>query len=161
MLDPLRLTETFAVSAELGAPDDFAAVRALGFTTLISLLPDSESALPAAAAGRAAERAGLRFVHVPAHKYDLFTSETVEAMREALHGSSGPILAMCASGQRAAIVWAAVLARDGLGVGHILEALADAGLDLAFLRDDLEAQADKQRLFLACPIAQNAGRAAA
>jgi hypothetical protein len=54
------------------------------------------------------------------------------------------VLAHCKSGLRSAIVWAAASARSQ-PVDCVLAALAAAGFELDFLRDDLEQQADRKR----------------
>jgi sulfide:quinone oxidoreductase len=139
------ITPRFAVCAAL-TPEDFADVARLGFTAVISNRPDGEDAGQLAARQEAALawRAGLKFRHVPATKLDLMTDEVVEGMAEALAGLDGPVLAHCKSGVRSAIVWAAASARSQ-PVDCVLDALTKAGLDLDFLRDDLEQQADRKR----------------
>lgn len=139
------LTPHFAVTAEL-APADFAAAAGLGFKAIISNLPDGEGAGQLTARDEAghAWRAGLRFAHVPSSKLDLMTDVVVEDMAAAVRRLDGPILAHCKSGVRSAIIWAAASARTQ-PVDCVLAALAGAGFDLEFLRDDLEAQADRAR----------------
>jgi hypothetical protein len=65
-------------------------------------------------------------------------------MADAVATLDGPSLAQCASGLRSAIAWAAASARTQ-DVDCVLKALEKAGFDLEFLRDDLEAQADRAR----------------
>lgn len=144
MLAPVAITETFAVAKSLSR-DDYARAAKLGFGMIVSLLPDGEKAdvLTSAQAMQAATEAGVAFAHVPTATYEVFADETVSALRGILARTPGPVLAMCASGQRAAIVWAAATARTA-PVGHVLDKLAKAGFDLAFLRDDLEAQAHRE-----------------
>ncbi len=140
-----HITPTFAVTSVL-APEDFATVAALGFKTVISNRPDGEDAdqLPARVAAAHAWRQGLKFAHVPAGKLELFTDQVVEGMADTLRRAPGPILAHCKSGLRSAIVWAAASARSQ-PVDCVLAALAVAGFDLDFLRDDLDRQADRRR----------------
>ncbi len=139
------LTPQFAVTAALG-PEDFAEVGRLGFGAILSNRPDGEEEgqLEARREAALAWRAGLKFRHVPASKHELFTDEVVEGMADALASLGGPVLAHCKTGLRSAIVWAAASAR-GQPVDCVLEALNKAGFDLDFLRDDLEAQADRKR----------------
>lgn len=143
MTRPIALTERISIAPDL-ALEDYARIAALGYRTVISFLPDAEvaGAPGAAPARRAAEANGLAFVHVPAAKYDLFTDLIVSAAGRALREAKGPVLATCASGQRAAILWAAATART-VPVDAVLATLEAAGFDLAFLRDDLEAQAHR------------------
>jgi sulfide:quinone oxidoreductase len=152
VLKPVYLTPTFAVAPALSAEDIADAAR-LGFKAILSNLPDGEdeSLLSARAEAATAWRAGLKFRHVPAPKHDIFTDEVVEAMADAVAGLEGPVLAHCKSGQRSAIVWAAASARSQT-VDCVLDALQAAGFDFAFLRDELEAQADRKR-WLGTPAA--------
>ena len=125
--------------------EDFAKVRALGFDKVINFRPDNEAPdqISSAEAEAAAHEAGLEYVQIPVTRNDLFTDEVVSrAAREFATG--GRVLAYCASGQRAAIVWAAATART-LPVDDVLSSLRAGGFDLRLIRDDLEAQADRGR----------------
>jgi sulfide:quinone oxidoreductase len=139
------LTPQFAIAAAMTA-DDFAAAAQLGFKSIVSNRPDGEEPgqLTAKQEAVLAWRAGLQFRHVPADKNGLFTDAVVEGMAEALAGLNGPVLAHCKSGVRSAIAWAAASARSQ-PVDCVLDTLKAAGQDLDFLRDDLEAQADRRR----------------
>lgn len=132
-----------------GAPVlyEFSAAAQAGFRTIINFRPDGESPnqMPSAAAREAAERLGLAYFHVPASPYEVFTDGVVNAAQTAFEAAQAPVLALCASGQRAAIVWAAAEARNQAPVADILSKLKIAGFDFAFLRDDLDAQADRSR----------------
>ncbi len=137
------ITPHFAVTSELAA-EDFAEVARLGFKAIISNRPDGEAGANLSGRDEAvlAWRSGMRFAHIPADKLDLFTDDVVEEMAHAVRRLDGPILAHCKSGLRSAIVWAAASAR-AQPVDCVLAALADAGFDLDFLRDDLESQAHR------------------
>lgn len=139
------ITPEFAVTGALTA-EDFPAIAAAGFRSVISNRPDGEAGatMTARQESVAAWRSGLQFRHVPAAKHELLTDTVVEGMAEAVRRLDGPILAHCLSGQRSAIVWAAASARDG-NIDCVLAALTQAGFELSFLRDDLEAQADRKR----------------
>jgi len=145
------ITPNFAVT-NMPAPEDFQRFAALGFKAVISNRPDHEE--DAQLTGRReavlAWRAGLRFRHIPAAKHDLFTDAVVEPMADALNGLEGPVIAHCQTGLRSAILWAAASARSD-SVDCVLAALRKAGFDLDFLRDDLEAQADRKRWLGASP----------
>jgi uncharacterized protein (TIGR01244 family) len=145
MKKPTYITPQFAVTDAM-APEDFATAAALGFRAVLSNRPDGEAAAQMTARQESilAWRNGLKFRHVPAAKLDLFTDEVVEAMGDAVAALDGPILAHCASGVRSAIAWAAASARTQ-NVDCVMAALRQAGFDLDFLRDDLEAQADRAR----------------
>lgn len=139
------ITPDFAVTSAM-SQEDFAAAAARGFRAIISNRPDGEAPDQLTARQEAvhAWRAGLQFRHVPSSKLDLFTDPVVEGMGDALAALKGPVLAHCQSGIRSAIVWAATSARTQ-NVDCVLAALKGAGFDLDFLRDDLDAQADRSR----------------
>jgi sulfide:quinone oxidoreductase len=135
----VHIAPGFAVSAALSA-EDFARAAAMGFRSIVSNLPDGESQayLTSREAAKLAEQAGLRYRHVPAVKFDIFSERVVESMDTALRELPGPVLAHCASGLRSAIAWAAVAARTQSTDG-VLAKLRAAGLDLEAIREDLDA----------------------
>lgn len=141
------ITPNFAVTG-MPARQDFERFATLGFKAVISNRPDHEQDGQMTGRQEAvlAWRAGLKFRHIPATKFELFTDAVVEPMADALNRLEGPIIAHCESGLRSAILWAAASARShSQSVDCVLAALEKAGFDLDFLRDDLEAQADRKR----------------
>ena len=160
MKQPIYITPQFAVTDAM-TPEDFTATAAMGFRAVLSNRPDDEAAAQMTARQESilAWRNGLKFRHVPAAKLDLFTDEVVEAMGDAVAALDGPILAHCASGIRSAIAWAAASARTQ-NVDCVMAALRKAGFDLDFLRDDLEAQADRARWIGPRAAALDCGEAA-
>lgn len=148
----VNLTPDIAVTGEL-QPDDLAQVAALGFRSLVNNRPDGEEEgqLTNHAEASLAWRNGLRYRFVPSSKLDLFTDTVVEGMVEALVNLPRPVLLHCKSGMRSAIIWAAANARNQ-PVDDVLAALAAAGYELDFLRDELDAQADR-RHWMGEPIA--------
>lgn len=126
--------------------EDICAIAQQGFRTLINFRTDGESPhqVESRDARQVAQRLGMTYIHIPTSQYELFTDAVVDAASETFANSPGPILAHCAGGQRAAIVWAATAARQQ-PVSQVLDQLKEAGFDLAFLRDDLDAQADRTR----------------
>ncbi|MBR2534722.1 MAG: TIGR01244 family phosphatase [Hyphomicrobium sp.] len=145
MAKSTTLTPQYVVSAAL-SDENFAELADRGFKSVINFRPDGEasSQITSDEARDAAAAAGLKYAHIPTTKHDLFADETVALAETTLSQLPGPVLAFCASGQRAAVVWAAVSARSK-PVSDVLQTLKTAGLDLEFLRDDLEAQADRAR----------------
>lgn len=139
------ITPHFAVTGAIG-PHDFAEISELGYRTVIGNRTEGEVSAPLAASKLAAAAAdeGVHYAHVPATKFELFTEPVVSAMAQAIEAAEGPVLAHCASGQRSAIIWAAAQVRHR-PVNDVLEDLRKAGLKLDFIRDDLEAQADRTR----------------
>jgi sulfide:quinone oxidoreductase len=139
------LTPTFAVAPQLSA-EDLPELERLGFRAIISNRPDTEAGveLTARKAATLAWRHGIRFRHVPARMDEVLDDEVVDGFEAALAEVDGPVLAYCKSGTRAAILWALVAARQQ-PVACVLDALAKAGYDLAFIEDDLKEQAARPR----------------
>jgi uncharacterized protein (TIGR01244 family) len=105
-VDIRPITPDYAVSPQID-PEDFPAIAAAGYRTVIDNRPDAE--IPAShhamAMRRAAEAAGLVFVFNPVIG-GMLTEENVAAQGAAIAASDGPVLAYCASGNRSSIVWA-------------------------------------------------------
>jgi len=116
-------------------PEDVAAARGQGFTTIVNNRPDDEQ--PGQPTGAeieaAAKAAGLDYVAIPVD-HSGFADWQVAAMADALETAKGPVLAFCRSGTRSTFLWA--LARNRLGDdGETLIAkAADAGYDLNSIR---------------------------
>ncbi len=146
----VHITPDFAVAPALLA-EEFHDVAAQGFRMIINFLPDGEAAAQVSSdeARILCEKAGMAYFHVPAPKYGVFAEEVIQAARRILATphlapQKLPVLGYCSSGQRAAIVWAAVSSQE-MPVDTVLGTLKNAGLDFAYIRDDLEQQADRPR----------------
>ncbi len=140
-----KISDSLSVSGWLNE-EDFAEAKALGFDKVINFRPDNEARdqISSDEAETAAHEAGLEYVvQIPVTRNDLFTDEVVGRAAQEF-STGGRVLGYCASGQRAAIVWAAAAAR-AQPVDEILASLRAAGFDLRVIRDDLEAQADRGR----------------
>jgi sulfide:quinone oxidoreductase len=137
-----RITPQFAVTGAL-QPEDFAVAAGLGFRSIVSNLPDGESARhPSSAEGaRLAADAGLAFRHIPATKVEVFGDRVAGGTSRALAELEGPVLAHCASGLRSALAWAAAAARSQ-PADCVLATLKSAGFDLEPVREELEDQRD-------------------
>jgi uncharacterized protein (TIGR01244 family) len=140
-LDIREITEDYAVSPQI-APEDMAAIRDRGYTTVICNRPDMETppALHTAAMKAAADAAGLRFVeNAFAAGLDL---SIIDRQRDAIEAADGPVLAYCRSGTRSATVWA--LAEAGRRpTDGILEATARAGYPMDGMRPQIDALAQR------------------
>jgi uncharacterized protein (TIGR01244 family) len=136
-MDIRRIAPDYAVSPQI-APEDIAAIKQAGFTTVLCNRPDAEvpPGLQAAAIGAAAEAAGLKFVVNPVTHQSL-NMEMVRLQMETIAGSSGPVFAYCASGTRCSIVWS--LGQAGrMPTDAIIAAAAQAGYDLSHLAPRLD-----------------------
>lgn len=132
-MDIRPLTDRYSVSPQI-TPEDIAAIKAAGFTTVICNRPDAENPPPlrAEALRAAAEGAGLAFVLNPVVPGQL-TMENVAIQRDTIDGAGGPILAYCASGNRSSVVWA--LAQAGRApTDELIATAARHGYQLAPFR---------------------------
>ncbi|GGK41145.1 TIGR01244 family sulfur transferase [Salinarimonas ramus] len=135
--DIRRLTPELSVAPQI-APDDLAAVKAAGFTTVINNRPDGESPdqPPSATMEAEAARVGLAYRHVPVVS-GAMTMDDVAAFDAALSETDGPTLAFCRSGTRSATLWAFTQA-GARAPDEILSIAGGAGYDLSGLRPYLE-----------------------
>lgn len=142
-MHPIRpISDSVAISGWLDE-EDFAEVKSLGFDKVINFRPDNEARdqISSTEAEAAARRSGLDYVQIPVTRQDLFKDDVVDLAAKEF-ASGGRTLAYCASGQRAAIVWAAATARSH-PVDEVLSTVGAGGFDLRLIRDDLEAQAHR------------------
>ena len=133
MADVRQVTKAFAVASQIEVAD-LADLQAAGFRHLINNRPDEEAPSGARAADmkRAAEAVGLSYVHAP------FVGRPSPEAIEAAAKASGPTVAYCRSGTRSITAWAMSQAKTGtMGADAIVEAAADAGYNLAALKDAL------------------------
>jgi len=139
------ITPDFAVAPQLEV-FDFADIAARRFGAVIDNRPDDEPGVAVASgeAGTRARHADLEFAYLPAGSNDLFDIDLIDHIDRALHTMPGPVLAYCKSGTRSAILWAVATVRHR-PVDEVLDQLAAAGFDFAFLRDEFEAEAARYR----------------
>lgn len=139
-MDIRPITETYAVSPQI-VPEDAAAIRAAGYTTVICNRPDMEIPpdLHAAQLRAAVEAEGMTFVENPLSHGNL-TLDIVELQGRAIAEAGGPVLAYCASGNRSSVLWA--LSQAGQRPTDELIGLpARFGYQLGGLRAQIEALA--------------------
>ena len=105
MTDFRFVTENFAVSPQISLAD-VSAAAAQGFTLIINNRPDGEA--PGQPAGEriesAARDAGLDYLWVPVLGRP--TPDQARAVRRAVDGACGKVLAYCRSGTRSINTWA-------------------------------------------------------
>lgn len=99
------VTDRFSVSEQISTAD-VAEAAASGVSLIINNRPDGESPdQPAGSTIEAAARsAGLDYVHIPISGRP--NPEQVAAMRAAMAGATGKVLAYCRSGTRSISTWA-------------------------------------------------------
>jgi uncharacterized protein (TIGR01244 family) len=127
-----RINERVSVSPQI-SPEDVAALKAAGFTTIVNNRPDGEApGQPTGAEIQAAvEAAGLSYHCIPLGR-DGVSQEMVEATRDVLDSSAGPVLCYCRSGTRSTTLWALSQAGE-LPAEEIIGAAAQAGYDVSHL----------------------------
>lgn len=120
-------------------PADWAALAAEGFRAVVNMRSDPGRA---AAQQRAAEAAGLRYIHLPLPAYEL-EPEHLAAFHQTMAAQEGRVLLHCRSASRVALVW--LLERvvyDGWSRERAERALRNAGYSddaletFAFCADD-------------------------
>lgn len=135
-MDLKRINDRVSVSGQI-QPEDIAALKAAGFTTIINNRPDGES--PDQPAGveieAAAKAAGLGYHAIPLGREGV-TPDMVEATKSALEASTGPVFAFCRSGTRSTTLWALSQAGERPAEEIISEA-AGAGYDMSHLAGHL------------------------
>lgn len=139
-MDIRQITPDYAVSPQID-PGDMPDIAAAGFTTIICNRPNAEvpPSHQSDAMAEAAHAAGLTFVEIPVTHQGL-NMQMIDAQKQAMNDSTGPVLAYCASGTRSSIVWS--LASAGtMPTDDIIAATAAAGYDLGGMRPQLDALA--------------------
>ena len=130
------LSKDYAVTGQIG-PQDVPAIRDAGFTAIVCNRPDGEGAdQPASADVRAAaEAAGIAYHFNPLFPGEL-TPDHVRRQGDAIANAPGAVLAHCASGKRAAMLWA-LANPEGLDEDERIGRAGAAGYDLSELRGRL------------------------
>jgi uncharacterized protein (TIGR01244 family) len=122
------VTPAFAVAGQL-RPEELADLRGR-YGLLINNRPDGEEpGQPSSSQMEAAARAaGLAYAFVPVTGAP--GADQVQAVREAVAGAQGPVLAFCRTGTRSIVTWALGQALDGRPVETLTAEGAEAGYDL-------------------------------
>jgi uncharacterized protein (TIGR01244 family) len=99
------ITERYSVAAQIQA-EDVAAIKADGFTTIISNRPDHEEPGQPSAAdiASACSAAGIEFLHCPMRGAEV-ADEDVEQLRGLLAQPDEKIFAFCRTGNRSGIFY--------------------------------------------------------
>ncbi len=131
MTDFRKVTNDFSVAPQIELAD-VARAKNEGFVLLINNRPDGEAPdQPTSEAfAAAAQAAGIAYAHIPVRGGP--TPDQVEAERQLLAGTEGPVLAWCRSGTRSIVTWSIGEAMAGARPRQELIALgAQAGYDLS------------------------------
>lgn len=127
-----RINDHVSVAGQI-SPEDVAAIKAAGFSTIVNNRPDGEAPdQPSGSVIEAAARAaGLHYVAIPLGREGV-TPHMVEKTRQVLDESPGPVFCYCRSGTRSTTLWA--LSQAGRMDGaDIIAAAQGAGYDKSHL----------------------------
>lgn len=120
-----RVDATIACGGAL-SPEAAAALKQAGFASIVNLRPESEPGVNVADERKAAEAAGLRYIHIP------FASATPDAakfddfLKAYADPANRPMMLHCASGARASMFWAVERVMvDGWPVAKAMDELPD------------------------------------
>lgn len=141
MVRIISLSPTFAVAPQLTA-DDFAAVAAQGFKSVLCNRPDGEhpDQLSTAECATLAADAGLAFKALPLVMAMVLEPDTSAKTRAAVDALPAPVLAFCRSGTRSAMAWAATACQTE-PVETVIASLKAADFEIPGLADELRARA--------------------
>ena len=129
-----KITDSVFASPQITV-DQIAEAKALGVTLVINNRPEGESddQTPGSEIAAAARAAGMDYVAIPV-THSGFSQSQVDAMEQALAGTSGPVLAYCRSGTRSTLLWALARARAGENPVALTAQAAEAGYDVSPVR---------------------------
>jgi uncharacterized protein (TIGR01244 family) len=131
MADFRHVTDELSVAPQISIADVAEAAK-LGFRALICNRPDAEEPgqPPVGDIAQAAKAQGLAFHHIPVRGQP--TPDQVEAMRQAVAETDGPVLAFCRSGTRSIVTWSLGQAASGERArGELISLGREAGYDLS------------------------------
>ncbi|MFB9047127.1 TIGR01244 family sulfur transferase [Sphingobium indicum] len=136
MTQPKRLSDRLSVTPQID-PAGMQDLAAAGFRSVISNRPDGEDPDQPdwATIEQAARRAGMEARHIPVTP-GAITNEDAARFRAALEELPEPIVGFCRTGARSTSLWA-LSNTDQRPAEELIRAAADAGYDIAALRDRL------------------------
>lgn len=119
-------------------PDALARLAADGIRSIVTVRRDGETTNQHSSDDlrREAEALGLVYAHIGAAPHEITTDSFLDMAAEAFASLPRPLLAHCATGQRAAIAWAFTAAISS-SVSVVIRMSNEAGFDIAALEDDI------------------------
>lgn len=129
-----QLTERVFASPQIGLAE-VAEAAANGIGLIINNRPEGESddQVPGEEIAAAARAAGIGYVAIPV-THAGFSQPQIAAMRAALDGAQGKVLAYCRSGTRSTLLWALAEATAGKSPDELSASASAAGYDLGSIR---------------------------
>ncbi len=100
-----RVDATIACGGSL-SPEAYAALKQAGFKSIVNLRPESEPGANTAEEQKAAEAAGIRYIHLPFGSAAPDATKLDEFLKVSTLPENQPMLLHCASGARASMFWA-------------------------------------------------------
>lgn len=137
-----ELAPGYNISTQLELTD-IAALRHLGYNSILNARPDHEEIDQAAGAAleAAAEKIGMAYIHVP------ITPETIgtlspQAAKLIIDSLPQPVMAFCKTGARAAAVWSVAQAHE-ISPADLIDNARRVGADIERLRPKLTEHANE------------------
>lgn len=137
-----RLTDTLFVSPQISV-NDVNEAKTMGITFILNNRPEGEAPdqTPGEDIEAAARAAGIGYAAIPV-SHGGFAPWQLDGMDSALASAGGgKLLAYCRSGTRSTLLWALARARAGEAPESLAEAAAEAGYDIAPVRQIMDALA--------------------
>ncbi len=100
-----RVDATIACGGSL-SPEAFAALKQVGFKSIVNLRTESEPGANVTEEQKAAEAAGIRYIHVPFASATPDASKLDDFLKAFAVPENQPMMLHCASGGRASMFWA-------------------------------------------------------
>ncbi|UKJ76634.1 beta-lactamase hydrolase domain-containing protein [Azospirillum brasilense] len=125
-METKKISDKVAVGRQPSA-EQLAELRAQGFATVVNLRTAGEKNQSLSPADEEAEAksAGLSYHHIPVAISSL-DAQQVEAVREAIRNSEGPVYVHCGAGQRACAI-SLLATESGGAAGHLVTKARDLG----------------------------------
>ncbi len=139
MTIPQFLTDDIWIIGSLSGAS-LTSLRALGIKTIVNLRPDGESddQLPNRVLADVARQLNFNYRYLPVASHEVLSAAASADVLDTLTRLSRPLVLACASGQRAAVAWAAAMSQT-MAIDEVLDITTRAGFNLELLRDDLAA----------------------
>jgi uncharacterized protein (TIGR01244 family) len=136
----IQLEPSYFVSGQIG-PDDMERIAHLGIKTIVCNRPDEEveGAYQSARIAQAAALAGIKFVYLPVHGFELDGPDTPALRDELGLPFDAPVLLYCRTGRRSTLLWARDAATR-IAVHEVSRRTTAIGIDreeLSLVLDDL------------------------
>ena len=140
MQDYRTINSNFSVAGALSS-GDMDKISQMGFSTVISNLPDEEAinGFSSDIAKAQAKSLGLNYVYFPVTGLTLTEQDTIDRFAQILTDHPSPVLIHCRSGSRSALLWGLASSQVSQPA-KILSQLDKAGFEFDYLDEEFEEQ---------------------